>query len=127
METPSVVVLPFGSGGHHEWLYAECCPACHQSRRAKATMALRAMGMTPGTMMVDSVSPFSPAAERTVMSAQGVLGRLLGASLGQPGSSYLKRHGRMLWREIGPWSRNCWRSGRPQYASHGDVPDSCSH
>jgi hypothetical protein len=48
METPSVVLLPFRAGEYHAWLDAECWPPWHQSRRAKATMSLRTMGMALG-------------------------------------------------------------------------------
>jgi hypothetical protein len=47
-ETPSAVVLPFGAGEHHTWLHPECWAAWYQSRRAKADMALRRMGIAPG-------------------------------------------------------------------------------
>jgi hypothetical protein len=47
-ESPSAVVLPFGTEpGTHAWLHAECWPAWHQSRRRGAAMALRTMGITP--------------------------------------------------------------------------------
>jgi hypothetical protein len=34
-ETPSVRVLPFGAGEHHEWLHAECWAAWYQRRRGE--------------------------------------------------------------------------------------------
>jgi hypothetical protein len=41
-ETPSAVVLPFGTGpGTHAFLHDECWRAWHQSRRAEATMVGR--------------------------------------------------------------------------------------
>ncbi len=46
-ETPSAVVLPFGTEpGTHAWLHAECWPAWHQARRADAVATLRATGPT---------------------------------------------------------------------------------
>jgi hypothetical protein len=48
-ETPSATVLPFGAGEHPTWLHAECWPAWHQRRRAEADMALRKMGLAPGS------------------------------------------------------------------------------
>src|SRR5262245_13408307 len=47
-ETPGAMVLPFGAGEHHVWLHADCWPAWRQSRRAKATKALRPMRIAPG-------------------------------------------------------------------------------
>ena len=45
-ESPSVVVLPFGTEpGTHAWLHAECWPAWHQARRAGAVAALQATGL----------------------------------------------------------------------------------
>ena len=44
-ESPSAVVLPFGTEpGTHTWLHAHCWPAWHQSRREEAAIAL---GMAP--------------------------------------------------------------------------------
>jgi TubC N-terminal docking domain len=41
-ETEDTVVLPFGADpGMHAWLHAECWPAWHQARRAKAVAELR--------------------------------------------------------------------------------------
>jgi hypothetical protein len=41
-ETDDTLVLPFGTGpGTHAWLHAECWPAWHQGRRAKAVAELR--------------------------------------------------------------------------------------
>lgn len=41
-ESPGAVVLAFGTEpGTHTWLHAECWPAWHQVRRAKAAAALR--------------------------------------------------------------------------------------
>jgi hypothetical protein len=48
-ESPSAVVLPFGTNaGTHAWLHAECWPAWYQARRAKAIAALRAIGIQAG-------------------------------------------------------------------------------
>jgi hypothetical protein len=48
-ESPSAVVLPFGTEpGTHAWLHAECWAAWHQSRWREAAMALRTMGIAPG-------------------------------------------------------------------------------
>ena len=45
-ESPSAVVLPFGTmPGTHAWLHAECWPAWHQALRADAIAALCAMGI----------------------------------------------------------------------------------
>jgi len=46
-ETPSAMVLPFGTGEHHAWLHADCWPAWRQSRRSEAVLALRGMGIAP--------------------------------------------------------------------------------
>lgn len=41
-ESGNAVVVPFGSDpGTHAWLHAECWPAWHQARRAKAIAELR--------------------------------------------------------------------------------------
>jgi hypothetical protein len=43
-ESPSAVVLPFGTEpGTHAWLHADCWPAWHEARRADAIVALAAM------------------------------------------------------------------------------------
>ena len=48
-ETPSAVVVPFGTElGTHAWLHAGCWPAWHQRRRGDAVLALRGMGITMG-------------------------------------------------------------------------------
>ena len=53
-ETPSAVVVPFGTEpGTHAWLHAECWPAWYQRRRAEADMALRRMGIAPGGSLGD--------------------------------------------------------------------------
>ena len=40
-ESPSAIVLPFGTEpGTHAWLHAECWAAWHQARRTKAAAAL---------------------------------------------------------------------------------------
>jgi hypothetical protein len=53
-ETPSAVVVPFGTEpGTHAWLHVECWPAWHKSRRAEAAMALRRMGIAPGDSLGD--------------------------------------------------------------------------
>jgi hypothetical protein len=45
-ESPSAVVLPFGTEpGTHTWLHAECWRAWQQARRADAVAALRSMGL----------------------------------------------------------------------------------
>jgi hypothetical protein len=45
-ESPSAVVLPFGTeAGTHAWLHAECWPDWHRARRAEAAAALAAMGI----------------------------------------------------------------------------------
>ena len=46
-ETPSAMVLPFGTGEHHTWLHADCWPCWHQTRRDEAVLALRGMGIAP--------------------------------------------------------------------------------
>jgi hypothetical protein len=47
-ESPSAVVLPFGTEpGMHAWLHADCWAAWHQSRRQEAALALRKMGIAP--------------------------------------------------------------------------------
>jgi len=46
-ETPSAMVLPFGTGEHHAWLRADCWPCWHQTRRDEAVLALRGMGIAP--------------------------------------------------------------------------------
>jgi hypothetical protein len=41
MESPSAIVLPFGTQpGTHTWLHAECWPAWHQARRGEALRRL---------------------------------------------------------------------------------------
>jgi hypothetical protein len=46
-ESPSAVVLPFGTEpGTHTWLHAECWPAWQETRRAHATAALAAKGIS---------------------------------------------------------------------------------
>jgi hypothetical protein len=52
-EMPSAMVLPFGAGEHHAWLHADCCPAWRQSRRSKAVLALRGMGIAPSGSLGD--------------------------------------------------------------------------
>jgi len=48
-ETPSAVVLPFGTEPQtHAWLHADCWPAWHQSRQREAVLALREIGITMG-------------------------------------------------------------------------------
>jgi hypothetical protein len=47
-ETPSAMVLPFGTGEHHAWLHAECWAAWHQRRREEAVLALSEMGVPIG-------------------------------------------------------------------------------
>jgi hypothetical protein len=48
-ESPSAVVLPFGTEpGTHAWLHAECWPAWQLARRADAIAALAATGVGPG-------------------------------------------------------------------------------
>jgi hypothetical protein len=55
-ETPSAVVVPFGTEpGTHAWLHAGCWPAWHKARRAEAAMALRRMGIAPGGSLGDHV------------------------------------------------------------------------
>jgi hypothetical protein len=45
-ESPSAVVLPFGTEpGTHTWLHAECWPAWYRARRGEAEAALHAMGI----------------------------------------------------------------------------------
>src|SRR5262249_36170776 len=47
-ESPSAVVLPFGTEPEtHAWLHAECWPTWQQARRADAIAALAAMGVGP--------------------------------------------------------------------------------
>jgi hypothetical protein len=46
-ESPSAVVLPFGTEpGTHAWLHSECWTAWYQRRREEAVLALRGMGIT---------------------------------------------------------------------------------
>jgi hypothetical protein len=46
-ESPSAVVLPFGTEpGTHTWLHSECWPAWQKARRADAIAALRAIDPT---------------------------------------------------------------------------------
>jgi len=45
-ETPSAMVLPFGTGEQHAWLHADCWPVWHQRRREEAVLALRGMGIS---------------------------------------------------------------------------------
>ncbi len=46
-ESPSAVVLPFGTEpGTHAWLHAECWRAWHEARRPGAIAALRATDLT---------------------------------------------------------------------------------
>jgi hypothetical protein len=50
-ETPSAVVLPFGTEpGTHAWLHAECWPDWHKARQADAIAALAAMGIARGEL-----------------------------------------------------------------------------
>jgi hypothetical protein len=54
-ESPSAVVLPFGTEpGTHTWLHGECWSAWHQARRGEAVAALRAVGIMQDINLRDS-------------------------------------------------------------------------
>jgi hypothetical protein len=68
-ESPSAVVLPFGTEpGMHAWLHADCWAAWHQSRRQEAALALRKMGIAPvsssGVTLIETASRRSLSRER---------------------------------------------------------------
>jgi hypothetical protein len=47
-ETPSAVVVPFGTEPRtHAWLHPECWGLWYQRRREEAALALKGMGITP--------------------------------------------------------------------------------